>query len=145
MYYLAVGLYVLICFLLLVVVLLQQGKGGDIAAAFGGSSSQTAFGARAGATFLTRATAVLATLFMVGAFALGIIKPGGSSVVSGVQGPAETAPAAPQLPMASPTTTTTPPAASPTATPGTTDKSKAPAATTTPTADPKKTGRGGGV
>ena len=36
-------------YFLLIVVLLQQGKGGDIAAAFGGSSSQTAFGARAGA------------------------------------------------------------------------------------------------
>jgi len=107
MYYLAVGLYVLICFLLLVVVLLQQGKGGDIAAAFGGSSSQTAFGARAGATFLTRATAVLATLFMLGAFALGIMgKDGGGSVVSGVQGPST--PAAPELPMTKPATSPTP-------------------------------------
>ncbi len=90
MYYLAMGLYVFICFLLLVVVLLQQGKGGDIAAAFGGSSSQTAFGARAGATFLTRATAVLATLFLLGAFALGVMgrSEGGGSVVSGVKGPA---------------------------------------------------------
>src|SRR5881394_972480 len=92
MYYAIVSLYVLICFLLLVVVLLQQGKGGDIAAAFGGSSSQTAFGARAGATFLTRATTVLATLFMLGAFALGVVSKGSGSVVGGVQGPA-------QLPM----------------------------------------------
>jgi len=58
LYYLAAILYVLVCLLLLLVVLLQQGKGGDIAAAFGGSSSQTAFGARAGATVLTRATTV---------------------------------------------------------------------------------------
>ena len=63
--YLFVPLYLLICLLLLVVVLLQQGKGGDIAAAFGGSSSQTAFGARAGATVLTRATAILGALFML--------------------------------------------------------------------------------
>jgi preprotein translocase subunit SecG len=53
-------------------VLLQQGKGGDIAAAFGGGGSQTAFGARAGATVLTKATAVLGVLFMLGAIALGI-------------------------------------------------------------------------
>ena len=59
LYYLAATLYVLACFLLLLVVLLQQGKGGDIASAFGGGGSQTAFGARAGATVLTRATAVL--------------------------------------------------------------------------------------
>src|SRR4030095_5502783 len=92
--------YILVCFLLLVVVLLQQGKGGDIAAAFGGSSSQTAFGARAGATVLTRATTVLATLFMVGSFALGVLSRsgGGGSVVSGVGGPATSAPAAPALP-----------------------------------------------
>ena len=61
------GIYVLVCFLLLVVVLLQQGKGGDIASAFGGSGSQAAFGARAGASLLTRATTVLGALFMVGA------------------------------------------------------------------------------
>ena len=54
LYYLVVGLYVLVCFLLLLVVLLQQGKGGDMASAFGGGGSQTAFGARAGATVLTR-------------------------------------------------------------------------------------------
>jgi preprotein translocase subunit SecG len=118
MYYLLVGVYVLICFLLLVVVLLQQGKGGDIAAAFGGSSSQTAFGARAGATFLTRATTVLATLFMLGAFALGLVGKGGtgSSVVSGVQGPAQATPAG-TLPMTSPLPTPTTPAESPTGSP----------------------------
>ena len=96
-YYVFVGLYVVVCFLLLVVVLLQQGKGGDIAAAFGGASSQTAFGARAGATVLTRATTILGSLFMLGAFALGIVgRGGGGSVVSGVGSPpGQTAPALP--------------------------------------------------
>ena len=84
------GVYVVICFLLLVVVLLQQGKGGDIASAFGGSgSSQAAFGARAGATVLTRATTVLGALFIVGAMVLGIIdQRGPGSVVSGLDAPA---------------------------------------------------------
>ena len=59
LYYLLATLYVLVCLLLLLVVLLQQGKGGDMASAFGGGGSQTAFGARAGATVLTRATTVL--------------------------------------------------------------------------------------
>ena len=82
MYTVIVGLYILVCVLLLAVVLLQRGKGGDVAAAFGGSSSQTAFGARTGATFLTRATAVLAALFVVGAFTLGVIgHAGGGSVI----------------------------------------------------------------
>lgn len=142
MYYLIVSVYVLICLLLLVVVLLQQGKGGDIAAAFGGSSSQTAFGARAGATFLTRATAVLATLFMVGAFFLGVLgHGGGSSVVSGIQGPAETT--SPTLDFNKPAGTV-PPASTPTATPTTTPsggKTPEPAATPKPT--PTKTPGGG--
>src|SRR5215831_12624830 len=55
LYYLFVALYLIVCLLLLLVVLMQQGKGGDMAAAFGGGgSSQAAFGARAGATVLTR-------------------------------------------------------------------------------------------
>ena len=83
------GVYVLVCFLLLLVVLLQQGKGGDIAAAFGGSGSQAAFGARSGATVLTRATTVLGTLFMVGAMFLAIVgQRGPGSVVSGLDAPA---------------------------------------------------------
>lgn len=88
------GLYVLICFLLLVVVLLQQGKGGDIASAFGGSGSQAAFGARTGATVLTRATTVLGTLFMVGAMVLAIMgQRGPGSLLSGIDAPVETGPA----------------------------------------------------
>ena len=84
LYYLVATLYVLACFLLLLVVLLQQGKGGDIASAFGGGGSQTAFGARGGATVLTRATAVLGALFMIGAVVLAVIgKPGAGSLMRG--------------------------------------------------------------
>lgn len=88
--YLTTIIYVVVCLVLLMAILLQQGKGGDIASAFGGSSSQTAFGARAGATLLTRITTVTAVLFMVGAIALGIVwqRGGtGSSVVSGKSAP----------------------------------------------------------
>jgi preprotein translocase subunit SecG len=46
-------------------VLLQQGKGADMGAAFGSGASQTLFGARGSANFLTRATAVLATIFFL--------------------------------------------------------------------------------
>ncbi len=88
-YYVVGVLYVLTCFLLLLVVLLQQGKGGDMASAFGGGGSQTAFGARGGATVLTRATSVLGVLFMIGAIALGIIgRRGPSSIMQGVGSPA---------------------------------------------------------
>ena len=98
LYYLTASLYVLSCFLLLLVVLLQQGKGGDMASAFGGGGSQTAFGARAGATVLTKATTVLGVLFMLGAIALGIMgRSGPGSIMSGVGSspPAQQAPAQP--------------------------------------------------
>ncbi|MCA1559593.1 MAG: preprotein translocase subunit SecG [Acidobacteria bacterium] len=87
-YYLVAVLYVLSCILLLTVVLLQQGKGGDMASAFGGGGSQTAFGARAGATVLTRATSILGVLFMLGAITLGIIgQRGPGSLIRGFKTP----------------------------------------------------------
>jgi preprotein translocase subunit SecG len=102
MYYLLVGLYVTICLVLIVVVLLQQGKGGDIAAAFGGGGSQAAFGARAGATFLTKVTAGLALSFMVLALGLAIWgQRGPGSVVGGIDSPPE-APAGSTLPFGAP-------------------------------------------
>jgi preprotein translocase subunit SecG len=132
LYYLLTGVYVLVCLLLLLVILLQQGRAGDIASAFGGSSSQTAFGARSGATLLTRATAVLAVMFIVGAVGLAVVyRKGPRSVVSGVKLPAaQTAPAksssTPAAPASSasqpavqtaPASTPTAPAAAPPAAP----------------------------
>jgi preprotein translocase subunit SecG len=105
MLYVVTALYILVCLLLLVMVLLQQGRAGDIASAFGGSSSQTAFGARSGATLLTRATTVLAVLFMVGSLGLAIMwQKGPRSVVSGVGLPSapKSAPAVPAAPPAAP-------------------------------------------
>lgn len=46
-------------------VLIQQGKGADAGAAFGSGASATVFGSRGAASFLTRATAILATFFFV--------------------------------------------------------------------------------
>ena len=51
-------------------VLLQHGKGADAGAAFGSGASATVFGARGSASFLTRATAVLATVFFVTSLSL---------------------------------------------------------------------------
>ena len=84
LYYLVVALYVITCGLLIITILLQQGKGGDIASAFGGASSQAAFGARSGATVLSRATWICAAIFILGALALGILgRQGPGSVVGG--------------------------------------------------------------
>ena len=46
-------------------VLLQHGKGADMGAAFGSGSAGSLFGASGSANFLSRATAVLATVFFV--------------------------------------------------------------------------------
>jgi preprotein translocase subunit SecG len=90
-YYLVTALYVLACLFLLLVVLLQQGKGGDISSAFGGGGSQTAFGARAGATVLTKATTVLGVLFMLGAILIGIMgRSSDRSIMGGFEGSAPT-------------------------------------------------------
>jgi preprotein translocase subunit SecG len=88
LYYLAATFYVLVCFVLMLVILLQQGKGGDIANAFGGGSSQAAFGARAGATVLSRATTIAAVLFIVGALVLGMLRQRGPGSVVGGRAPA---------------------------------------------------------
>jgi preprotein translocase subunit SecG len=110
LYYLTTVLYVLVCLVLMLVILLQQGKGGDIASAFGGGGSQTAFGARSGATVLSRATAIGAVLFIVGALVLGILgQRGPGSVVGGrsqtgvpATAPAPAQPAAPATPAPAP-------------------------------------------
>ena len=93
LYYLVEIVYVLVCLILMLVILLQQGKGGDIANAFGGGSSQAAFGARAGATVLSRATTIAAVLFIVGALALGLIGQTGPGSVIGGRAPQQSQPA----------------------------------------------------
>ena len=117
LYYLVSTIYVLVCFLLLIVVLLQQGKGGDMASAFGGGGSQTAFGARQGATVLSKATAVLGGLFMIGAIALAYLGTTSNSLLGGIDAPAvprATQPATPVAPAPSPGTPAgAPPAAGP--------------------------------
>src|SRR5215510_11656740 len=97
-YYLVVTLYVITCLVLILVILLQQGKGGDIANAFGGGASQAAFGARSGATVLSRATTVLAVLFVVGAIALGVLGQRGPGSVVGGRSQTGAPPPATQIP-----------------------------------------------
>ncbi|AWL11523.1 Protein-export membrane protein [Saliniradius amylolyticus] len=55
--------YLLVALALVGLVLLQRGKGADMGASFGAGSSGTVFGSTGAGNFLTRATAVLATLF----------------------------------------------------------------------------------
>ena len=70
MYTFLVILQVLVGVALVGLVLIQHGKGADAGAAFGSGASGTVFGARGSANFLTRATAVCATLFFVASLSL---------------------------------------------------------------------------
>ena len=75
---LLVTVHVTVSLALILVVLLQVGKGQSIGAAFGGaSSSQTFFGSRGPATFLSRLTAISAALFMLTSLGLAYMSSGG--------------------------------------------------------------------
>ena len=107
-YYLIVVLHIIACFFLIGVVLLQQGKSQDLASAFGGGGTQTAFGPRGSANVLTKATTILAGVFMVTCLALSMVRPRGSSLLDQVQTPA----ASPSPAAASPAASAPAPAAS---------------------------------
>ena len=84
-------------------ILVQHGKGADMGAAFGGGSSGSLFGASGSANFLSRTTAVLATVFFVCTLGLAYFgnvrtgSTGSGSVLEGTAAPAAaaSAPAAP--------------------------------------------------
>ena len=57
--------HVMIAVCLIALVLLQQGKGATTGAAFGSGASQTVFGSRGAASFLTKLTTSLAVAFFV--------------------------------------------------------------------------------
>jgi preprotein translocase subunit SecG len=72
MYTLIVIIHVFICVLMIGAILLQSGKGAEIGASFGGSS-QTVFGSRGPANFLSKLTVVVAAIFMITSFTLAIL------------------------------------------------------------------------
>ena len=55
---------------IIALVLLQRGKGAEAGAGFGAGASGTVFGARGAGTALSRATAILAAIFMITSLAL---------------------------------------------------------------------------
>jgi len=113
-YYAVIVLHIMACLFLIAVVLLQQGKGQDLASAFGGGGTQTAFGPRGSANVLTRATTILAAVFMVTSLALTVLRPGSSSVLDKI--PAAAASPSP-APAGAPVTTQPAAAPAPTASP----------------------------
>ena len=93
-----------IALLIIGLVLLQRGKGADAGTGFGAGASGTVFGARGSATFFSRATGVLATLFFVTSLALAYLATERVAPTSLLEGaPAQQSAPQPQI--------TTPPAA----------------------------------
>ncbi len=83
-----IGLHVLVAAAIIGLVLLQHGKGADMGSGFGGGASSSLFGATGSANFLSRATAVLATLFFLTSLGLAYLatnKPKGGGVLDAVK------------------------------------------------------------
>jgi preprotein translocase subunit SecG len=99
-------------------VLLQHGKGADMGAAFGSGASGSLFGATGSANFLSRTTAILATVFFICTLALTYLGSYKSQVSAGVLGsmPAASAPATASAPAAAASPSA--PAAAPASAPG---------------------------
>jgi preprotein translocase subunit SecG len=72
MHTLVIIIHIIACFLMIGAILLQSGKGAEIGAAFGGSS-QTVFGSRGPANFLSKFTVVVAVVFMMTSLSLAIL------------------------------------------------------------------------
>ena len=85
-------------------VLMQQGKGADAGAAFGSGSATGVFGSSGNANFLSRSTAVAATVFFITCLLLAVASGRKAeqrldlSTPAGQSTPASTAPAQQQAP-----------------------------------------------
>ncbi len=123
LFYLIVVVHVIACVFLIAVVLLQQGKGQDLASAFGGGGTQTAFGPRGSATVLSRATTILAGVFVVTSLSLSIVRPRAGGVLDQVVEPAAAASPSPKAalptPAAAPTAAASPASSAPAEAPAT--------------------------
>ena len=70
LYSILLAIDVLLAMGIIGLILIQHGKGADAGAAFGSGASATVFGARGSTSFLSRATAILATLFFLNSLTL---------------------------------------------------------------------------
>ncbi len=109
-------LQVLLAAGIIALVLLQQGRGADAGASFGGGSSGSLFGSRGPATFLAKATGLVAALFFINSIGLAYLASRGRvdhSIVETLGTQSESLPPSlPQsLPAQNPSTTTDVPTA----------------------------------
>ena len=73
MYEALLVIFLIVAIALVALIMLQQGKGADMGASFGAGASGTLFGSSGSANFMTRTTAILATLFFIISLVLGNI------------------------------------------------------------------------
>ncbi len=66
-------IHILVAIAIIGLILMQHGKGADMGAAFGSGASGSLFGASGSANFLSRTTAILATIFFSTSLALAYI------------------------------------------------------------------------
>jgi len=59
------SVHVVVAALMIGLILIQHGKGADAGAAFGSGASGTVFGSKGSGSFMTRSTAILATMFFI--------------------------------------------------------------------------------
>ena len=88
LYSILVAIDVLLAIGIIGLILIQHGKGADVGAAFGSGASGTVFGAQGSASFLTRVTAMLATMFFINSLALAYLasnRPVAESVIDAVE------------------------------------------------------------
>lgn len=88
LYSILVAIDVLLAIGIIGLILIQHGKGADVGAAFGSGASGTVFGSQGSASFLTRITAILATLFFINSLFLAHLasnRPTAESVIDNVE------------------------------------------------------------
>lgn len=73
LYQIVIVIHILLGLGIIGLVLIQQGKGADAGAAFGSGASGSVFGAQGSASFLSRTTAIFATLFFITSLTLAIL------------------------------------------------------------------------
>jgi preprotein translocase subunit SecG len=88
-----IALHVLIAMAIIGLVLLQHGKGADMGSGFGGGSAGSLFGATGSANFLSRATAILATMFFLTSLGLAYLATNKPKTGGGVLDAVKTLPA----------------------------------------------------
>jgi preprotein translocase subunit SecG len=129
--------YVLIAAAMIVLILMQRGDGANAGANFGGGASGTVFGARGAASFLTRTTAALATIFFLLSLGMGMYLSHHGVAQSPKQTLGVMAGVGSSAPAASASAAAVPAAGAPAASTSSARHSEVPAAASTPAKNPE--------